>query len=115
MASITKEFLSGSTNGRPIKIAATATAGTTLHTAPAGTTSKDEVTVYFANTDTVERSVTVEFGGVTAPDDHMRFLVPPGESILGIPGIPINNTLVVKAFAAAANVVTAWGYVNRIS
>lgn len=115
MASITKEFLSGSTNGRPVKIAATATPGTTLHTAPSGTTSKDEVTVYLSNTDTVERSVTVEFGGTTSPDDHMRFLVPPGETILAVPGIPINNGLLVRAFAAAANVVTATGYVNRIS
>lgn len=113
MATITKLKPSGSTNGRPIKIAATATAGTTFHTAHA--TSLDEVTMYLSNTDSVERAVTVEFGGVTSPDDHLKFLVPPGETILAVPGIPVTGSVVVAAFAAAANVITMSGYVNRIS
>ena len=110
---ITKEFLSGSTNGRPIKVVATATPGTTLHTANA--TAKDEIFVFLTNTDTVEREVTIEFGGVTAPDDHMKFLVPPKETILAVAGVPLSNSLLARAFAVAANVITATGYVNRIS
>lgn len=114
MATITKEFPSGGTgNGRPIKIAATATAGTLFHTAHA--TAKDEIYMYLTNTDTVDREVTVEFGGVTAPDDHLKFTVPTKDTILAIPGIPLTN-LVVRAFcAAAANVVNMAGYINRIS
>lgn len=110
---MTKEIPSGSTNGKPIKIAATATAGTTFHTAHA--TAKDEIYMYLANTDTVDRKVTVEFGGVTSPDNHLKFIVPAGETILAIAGIPLTNSLVCAAFADAANVVTMAGYVNRIS
>lgn len=113
MATITKVLPSGSTNGRPVKIAATATAGTTFHTAHAS--ALDEVTMYLSNTDTVDRAVTVEFGGTTSVDDHLKFVVPAGETILAVPGIPLTNSLVVRAFAAAANVVTMSGYVNRIS
>jgi hypothetical protein len=110
---ITKEFLSGSTNGRPIKLVATATPGTLLHTAHA--TSKDEVSVYLSNTSAGDVEVTVEFGGVTSPDDHIKFTVPANDTILAVPGVPLSNSLVARAFAGSANVITATGYVNRIS
>lgn len=111
--SIAKVIPSASTNGKPIKVAATATAGTTFHTAHA--TALDEVTMYLSNTDSVDRTVTVEFGGVTSPDNLMKFTVPAGDSILAVPGIPLTSSLVVGVFASAANVITMWGYVNRIS
>lgn len=110
---ISKEFLSGSTNGRGIKIAASATPGTTLHTAHA--TAKDELWIFLTNTDTVDRKVTIEFGGTTAPDDNITMNVPAGETIPVITGQVLTNSLVVKAFGAAANVLVASGYVNRIS
>jgi hypothetical protein len=109
---ITKRNLSGSTSGRGIKVAATATPGTTVHTADA--TAQDEITLYLTNTDTVDRAATVEFGGTTAPDDNMKFIVPAGETILAVPGIPLTGSVVAKVFAAAANVVVAFGFVNRI-
>lgn len=110
---ITKVKLSGSTNGRPIKVAATATAGTTLHTAHA--TALDEITIYLTNTDTVDRVATIEFGGVTSPDDLVKITVPAQDTILAIPGVPVTGAVVVACFAAAANVINAIGYVNRIS
>jgi len=113
MATITKQFLSGSTNGRPIKIAANATPGTTLHTADA--TAKDEVYLYLHNTSGSDVNVTVEFGGVTNPDDRMTYVVPANDSILAVSGVPLSNSLVVKAFAGTANVINASGYVNRIA
>ena len=114
MATITKEFLSATPgSGRPIKVAASATPGTLLHADHA--TAKDEVNIWLTNTDTVDRLVTIEFGGVSAPDDQIKVTVPAGESVLAVPGVPISNSLLVRALAAVANVVTAWGYVNRIS
>lgn len=113
--SIAKVIPSGSTNGKPIKVVAVATLGTTFHTTGAGTTVLDEIYLYLSNTDTVDRAVTVEFGGVTSPDNLMKFIVPTGETILAIAGIPLCNSLVVTVFAAAANVITMSGYVNRIS
>jgi hypothetical protein len=113
MTTVTKQFLSGSTNGRPIKVVASATPGTTLHTSDA--TAKDEVWLWVSNTDSVDRAVTVEFGGTTSPDDKIVTIVPAGDTVLVVAGIPISGGLLVKAFGAAANVLTAHGYVNRIS
>ena len=111
---ITKLKLSGSTDGRPIKVAATATAGTTIHTAHAS--NLDEVWLWAANTDTVTRKLTVEFGGTTAPDDLIEVSVA-GESglLLVVPGLVLTGSATIRAFAAAANVVNVVGYVNRIS
>jgi hypothetical protein len=113
MATITKEFLSGSTNGRGIKVAASATPGTQIHAAHAS--AKDEVFLWVTNTDSVERKVTVEFGGTTAPDDNITMNIPAGETLLVVPGLVISGGLNVKAFGAAANVLVASGFVNRIS
>lgn len=113
MTTITKVIPSGSTNGKPVKITATATAGTLFHTAHA--TSLDEIYLYLTNTDSVDRAVTIEFGGATAPDWNVKIIVPTGETVLAIPGIPLTNSLTVKAFAAAANVINMLGYVNRIT
>lgn len=116
MTTYTKLPLSGSTNGRPIKVAATATPGTTIHTAGSGATNIDEVWLWCANTDTVTRKLTVEFGGTTSPDDTIEVGIPAESGlVLVIPGLPLQNSLVIKAFAAAANVVTITGYVNRIA
>jgi hypothetical protein len=110
---ITKQLLSGSTNGRPVKIAATATPGTTLHTAHA--TSLDELSIYLTNTSASDVEVTIELGGTTSPDDHIKALVPAKDTVLAVPGVPLTNSLLVRAFAGSANVVNAIGYVNRIS
>lgn len=110
---IAKLVPTGSTSGKPIKIAASATPGTVFHTAHA--TALDEIYMFLSNSDSVDRDVTIEFGGVTAPDNQLSFIVPAGETILAIPGIPLTASLVCRAFASAANVVTMAGYVNRIS
>lgn len=113
---ITKIPLSGSTNGKNIKIAATATPGTTLHTAQSGTSYYDEIFIFVCNTDTVDRKVTIEFGGTTSPDDTIEATIPAeGGLELVIPGLLLQNSLVVKAFGAAANVLEANGYVIRHS
>lgn len=109
---VTKRVPSGSTDGAPIKIAATATPGTLFHTADA--TALDEITMYLTNTDTVDRAVTVEFGTATAPDNNLKFIVPAGETILAVPGISLTNSKTCKAFCATANVVNMVGYINRI-
>lgn len=114
MATYTKEFLSGSTNGRQVKVAATATAGTLIHTAHA--TAKDEIWLWAVNSDTTPRKLTIEFGGTTAPDDLIELTIPAEAGLLMVvPGLILSNSLVVRAFCASANVVTVSGYVNRIA
>lgn len=115
MSTISKQLLSGSTNGRPIKVVAVATPGTLIHTAVANATDIDEIWLYACNTDTSDHILTVEFGGVTSPDDHIEMTITADTTMLIVPGAPLNNTLVVRAFAVgAANLVTVFGYVNRI-
>jgi hypothetical protein len=116
MASATKELLSGSTNGRMIKVVATATAGTTIHTAASGTTTVDEVWLWAVNSDTTARKLTIEYGGVSSPDDTIELTIPAESGlVLVVPGLLIQNSLIVKAFAATANVLMIGGYVNRIT
>jgi hypothetical protein len=119
MATFEKLTLSGSTDGRAVKVAATATAGTTIHTGPSSATVIDEVWLYAMNTDTTARKLTIEWGGTSAPDDLIELTIPAESGLtLVAPGLLIkgNGTpLVVRAFAASADVVTIHGYVNRIS
>jgi len=113
MATFTKELLSGSTNGRGIKVGATSTPGTTIHTADG--TATDEVWIYAMNTDSSARKLTLEWGGTTSPDDLMEIeLDAEAGLVLLVPGLPVSGSVVVKAFADAADVVTIHGYVNRI-
>lgn len=114
MATYSKVILSGSTNGRPIKVAATASAGATIHTAHA--TAIDEVWLYATNTSTSAVKLTLEFGGITSPDDNIEATIPPESGLVQVcPGLPLTNSLVVKAFAGSANVINIVGWVNRIT
>jgi len=114
VASVSKQFLSGSTNGRPVKVVATATAGTTIHTAHA--TDKDEIWLWAVNSDVVDRKLTIEFGGTTSPDDTIELLVLAESGLLlVIPGLVLSGSLLMRAFCATANVVCVSGFVNRIT
>ena len=117
MATFSKITLSGSTDGRSIKVAATATAGTTIHTGSATATTYDEVFLYAVNSDTAPHKLTIEWGGTSAPDDLVEMTIPAeAGAILVIPGWLIKGNatpLIVKAFADTANLITVNGYVNQ--
>jgi len=49
MATFTKALLSGSTQGKGIKVVATASTGTTIHTTGTSSTTVDEVWLYAYN------------------------------------------------------------------
>lgn len=116
MATIDKVKLSGGTNGRNIKVAATATPGTLIHTATAVASTLDEIWLWAVNSDTSDRKLTIELGGTTAPDDLIEFTVPAEDGLyLVVPGLVLDNGVVVRAFCASANVVLINGYVNRIT
>lgn len=119
MATFTgKRKLSGSTSGMPIKVVATATLGTTIHTAVSGTTAGtfDEIWLFAFNSDTVDRTLTIEFGGATAPDQNMVVNITTKSGLmLVVPGLILQNSLVVTAFASVANVITLSGFVNSMT
>jgi len=114
MATFSKIKLSGSTDGKQIKVAATATAGTTIHTSHA--TALDEVWLFAVNSDTTARKLTIEWGEATAPDGNIEVTIPAESGyLMVVPGLVLTNSLVVRAFAATANVILINGYVNRIA
>ncbi len=117
MATFTKVKLSGSTDAKPILVVATATAGTTIHTAVSGTSSLDEVWLYAHNSSSATVKLTVEWGEATAPDGNIEINIGAEGTglVLVSPGLLLQNSLVIKAFAGTANVITLTGYVNRIS
>lgn len=119
MATFSKQILSGSTDGKLIKVAATATAGTTIHTGSATATTLEEIWLYAVNTDTTARKLTIEWGGTSSPDDLIELTVLPESGLVTVvAGLVIKGNatpLVVRAFAASANVILIGGYVNRIS
>lgn len=115
MATYSKIPLSGSTNGKGILVSATSTPGTTLHTAGSGTTNFDEIWLYAMNTSASDTKLTIEHGGTTSGD--IIEIIIPSESglVLVSPGLFINNSLEVAAFAASTNVISIHGYVNRVT
>jgi hypothetical protein len=120
MTNFTKLNLSGSTGGTPVKVVATATAGTTIHTTGTSATVLDEIWLYANNTDTTDRKLTIEYGGTTSPDNLIEITIPAESGlVLVIPGLLLSGDgtsgRVVRAFAATANVINITGYVNRIS
>jgi hypothetical protein len=118
VATARKRKLSGSTDGKPIKVVQTATAGTTIHTAVAGTTAGtfDEIWLWCYNGDTANRTLTIEFGGATVPDQNIVVTIPFKEGLFPVvPGLILQNGMVVAAFASAANVLVLSGFVNSIT
>jgi hypothetical protein len=115
---LTKIPFSGSTHGRPVLVASTATgAGTTIHTAQATTTDGlgDEVVMYAYNSNSTAETVTVGFGGTTDPDDLIKVSVPANTYVTVLSGLLLRNALVVKAFSTTASKVNISGYVIRSS
>lgn len=113
-----KRKLSGSTDGKNIKVVATATAGTTIHQAVAGTDvgTFDEIYLYATNNHTAAVNLTIEFGGVASPDDNITVgLAAKSGYALIIPGLILQNGATIKAFASTANVISIAGFVNRIT
>jgi len=118
MATAVKRKLSGSTDGKAIKIAAIATTGTTIHTAVSGTTAGtyDEIWLWAFNSDAAARTLTIEFGGTSAPDYNIVVSIPAQSGLIGVvPGLILQNSSVVTAFASLTNVVTITGFVNSIT
>jgi len=111
-----KRKLSGSTDGRGIKVAATSTPGTLVHTATGSIAANewDEVWINAVNTSASSVKLTIEWGGTTSPDDLIELTIPGEQGFHEvIPGHVLQNGVAVRAFADTANVIVLHGYVNR--
>lgn len=120
MANYTKSILSGSTDGKGILVAATATPGTTIHTGSSVAADLHEIWLWCVNSSTSIVKLTVEWGEAIAPNGNIEVSIP-GESGLFLvsPGLLIKGNasaaLVVKAFAGTTNVLVIHGFVNKIT
>jgi hypothetical protein len=122
MATFTKQVLSGSTQGKAIKVVATTSgsAGTTLHATGTSATIIDEVWLYAYNSSASAVLLTVQWGGITAVDNEIKLSIPATSGLtLVVPGLILTGTgsaaNTVAAYAATTNLITISGYVNRIS
>ena len=119
MATYTKTTLSGSTDGKAILVAATATAGTLIHTGSTTTTTLHEMWIYAVNTSASDVKLTLEWGEATAPNGNIEYTVKAENGLyLIVPGLILKGNatpLTVKAFAATTNVIAIHGYVNVIA
>lgn len=113
-----KRKLSGSTDGKAIKVTQTATPGDTIHTADASaaTGAFDEVWIWAMNYYTSDIVLSIEFGGTTTPDNIIKQTIPYQKGLfLVVPGLILQNSGIVKAFAATANYICLSGFVNRMT
>lgn len=108
--------LSASTHGRGIKVVATASAGTDIHTATSSTSDCDVVTLYAYNSSASAVTLTLQWGGTTSVDDDIKLSIPATSGLtLVVPDLVLRNSLVVKAYAGTTNVITIHGYANRVA
>jgi len=114
-SSAVKRILSGSTDGMPIKIAATSSPGTTIDTAVAGTTpgTYDEGWLWAWNIHTADVVLTLEIGDAGA---QMIVTIPYKAGMVPIrPGNLLQNEKVIKAFASVADVIFIDGHKHSIT
>lgn len=108
--------LSGSTDGRGVKVAATSSAGTTIHTATSSASDCDVITLYAYNSSASAVTLTVQWGGTTSVDDDIKLSIPSLSGLtLVAPDLVLRNSLIVKAYAGTTNVVTIHGFANRVA
>ena len=117
MATYSKILLSGSTNGKGIKVAGTAIgSATTIHTAASGTGFIDLLDLWAVNSDTVPHKLTLAWGGTTNPDNAIEIFLAPESGLVPVAiKLPIQNSLVVGAFTDVTNMVVIYGTASHIA
>ena len=111
-----KRKLSGSSDGRGIKVTATVSPGSLIHTALDSVAANewDEIFIRAVNTSASAVKLTVEWGGTSSPDDLIEITIPAESGFTEvISGNILQNGAAVRAFAAQADVIVLHGYVNR--
>lgn len=115
MPTFTKHKLSESTNGRGVLVAATASTGTTVHTATNTADELDEVWLWAVNHSAAAVDLTMEMGGTTS-GDRIEVAIPPQQGLVAVsPGLIFSGGVAITAFASVASGVTLQGFVNRIN
>ena len=113
---LSKIFLSGSTDGKGILVTGTdSTGATTIHTVINSVTSMDEVWLYVQNNHTTDLELTIEFGGTSIENLIKKTITFKDGLICVVPGLILNNNIDIKAYTSVDSVLSITGYVNRIN
>lgn len=113
MATFSKEYLSASSNGLCVAVAATSSPGTTIHTT--GASAKDEVILYATNIYTGALNLTIEWGTTGATNSITQSIPASSGLTIVIPGLVLSNSQTVKAYSTIASKILIFGFVNRIT
>lgn len=111
---VSRVLLSGSTNGRPIAIAATATPGTLLHTVSGDTDVLGAVTLWATNTTAAQVTLTLELGGTSA-SDNISLKIAANTTTKVLDGATFDGAVVLRAFAGSTPAINIFGFENRLS
>lgn len=115
MAVAFKRLLSGSTDGKGIKVSAVSSPGTLIHTACSGTTpgTYDEVWLWAYNNDSSNIVISIEIGDNDLP---RKVTIPLQVGLVPIiPGLILQNSQIIRIYASLPNVIKIDGFVNHIT
>lgn len=118
MATFSRHILSGSTNGRGVRVlGATTSGGVLVHTSQTATGGSDEVWLFAHQYGTTsDQTLTVRFGAATLGDEiHQTMYVGNAGLVPVIPGLILNGALEVRAFCTTSNELSLYGWVNRVA
>lgn len=117
MGTYSKIVLSGSTDGEPIRLTATApSTANTIHTSITGAAqSIDEVWLYAQPQVTTAFILSISLGATTVTSRIKHTVT--GDDLKGLiltaPGLVGRNEKVFKAWVTTTDICDIWGFVNR--
>ena len=104
--------LSASTDGRPIVVTATASAGTTIHTCAAGSNEAEVIEIWASNISTsTTRTLYLELGGTSTSDQVCIDIRP--KTVMQVLTVRLTGSVVIKAYEASGADVRVWGFMDR--
>jgi hypothetical protein len=114
VANFSKTLLSASSDGRGVRINSLAAPGTLIHQSQSLTTGYDEIWIYGANNSNSEVTTTILFGSTSNSDEIAVDIPANGGLYLIVPGLILNNSTSINAFADSIDAVSIFGFVNRM-
>jgi len=118
MATISRDHLSGSTDGVPFALAADSGNFTAVHTTSTTAGNFEEVWIWLANINTQTEIVTLAFGG-TGAANKMVLQVPAESTILAVPGITFDGKsstgVAITGASSNADKINVFGHINKFT
>lgn len=114
MPTYTKQLLSGSTNGKQIKLN-TPGPGVTIHTATNVAGQLDEIWLWAYNDGPNTASVVILWGANSTDNEIIMNIPVQTGRLLVVDGMLANGGIVITAYGSVNNQIRIDGYVNNIA